>query len=305
MSFTVRSAWSSDLDALVGLAVDAQRDPRRGCAYLSADGPAIEEELTGIDGAEDWTDVTWVALDDARRVIGWIAAERDAEMGRIWWFGPFVAGAASLSETLADPVLDALFGAARPAAEGHDEEELVGDVRSDLLARFAERQGFAAQEASVSLRVEVLDPADPAPGEGIERLTEASSATDAVTEAAALHDRLFPGTHTDGRHLFGEIGVKHDRFVARRAGVVVGYVATEVHADRSLYVDYVGVDAEHRGGGIGRSLVAAALRARAGSVTHAHLTVRASNASARRLYESLGFVEDVVLVPYRRGFTLD
>jgi ribosomal protein S18 acetylase RimI-like enzyme len=46
------------------------------------------------------------------------------------------------------------------------------------------------------------------------------------------------------------------------------------------------------------------MQARHGDATHAHLTVRSANDAARRLYASLGFTEERVLVPMRRGFTL-
>ena len=88
-------------------------------------------------------------------------------------------------------------------------------------------------------------------------------------------------------------------------GVPVGYVAVEVQPDGSGYVDYLGVAAQARGAGLGRVLVAGALRGLAArGVTRVHLTVRVDNATARALYASLGFVEERVAVPYRRGFDL-
>jgi hypothetical protein len=51
-------------------------------------------------------------------------------------------------------------------------------------------------------------------------------------------------------------------------------------------------------------LMTAAMLARHEDATHAHLTVRLGNVAARRLCGSLGFTEERVLVPMRRGFTL-
>ena len=138
------------------------------------------------------------------------------------------------------------------------------------------------------------------------RSTPRSSPLARSDEAAVeLHDEIFPATHATGEYLFGLVEDRHDRFVARAGGELVGYVATELQHDGSLYVDYLGVSSAYRDQGIGRALVATAIRRRADVATHAHLTVRVSNEAARRLYASLGFVEDVVLVPYRLGFTLD
>lgn len=304
MSFAIRQAWDGDLDGVVDLGVRCQADPNLACRYLSDDADSIRAELLDIDGAAAWTEVTWVALDDRRDPIGWIAAERDASMGRTWWFGPFVDDAEPL---LADAVLDGLFATASRALPGVGaqlEQELVVDSRSTLLARFAGRNGFSAGPGSVVLRLESLDVDVPVHAASISRLQD--DAVD-VADAGALHDALFPGTHSTGERLFAQTGERFDRFVAHLDGVAVGYVATEVQHDGSLYVDYLGVDPAHRGAGLGRALIATALRARAGNDAppHAHLTVRAANTSARRLYAGLGFIEEAVLIPYRRGFTLD
>jgi ribosomal protein S18 acetylase RimI-like enzyme len=296
MSFAIRQAWPTDFERLVEVAVSCQLDPDRACGYLSSDAAALGTELEEIDGAEHWTAVTWVALDDAREVIGWIAAQSDAEMRRAWWFGPFLADASSL---LADATADGLFRAGRRALEGFDEHELALDSRSSFLTRFAERNGFGAAEGSAVLRASGLAvdvPKSPA-------TIDAGNPSDA--EAIALHDQIFPGTHSTGGRLFGLAGDRHDHFVARIEGEVVGYVVTELQYDGSLYIDYLGVSEACRGQGVGGALVATAMNARAHEASHADLTVRTSNSAARRLYALLGFTEDLVLIPYRIGFTID
>ncbi len=295
MSFAVRQAWQPDLDRLVEVAASCQLDPERACGYLSSDAAALAAELDEIDGAEQWTAVTWVALDDTREVIGWIAAESDAGMSRIWWYGPFVADASS---PLGDVVADALFGTARRALD-FDEHELAIDSRSSFLARFAERNGFGTAEGSAVLRAAVLAVEVP----GSLATIEAGSSID--VEAIALHDQIFAGTHSTGERLFGLDGDRHDRFVARVGREVVGYVVTELQHDGSLYIDYLGVSEAARGQGIGRALIATAMNARAHEASHADLTVRTSNIAARQMYASLGFIEDLVLTPYRIGFTID
>ena len=297
MSFAVRQAWDADLERLVELAVDCQRDPNRSCHYLSSDIAALRTELREIEGVDSWTTATWVALDDERNVIGWIAAESDRLMGRVWWFGPFVVDA---DLPLADAIADGLFGAGRRSLAQFFEHELAIDARSSWLQRFAERNGFQAEEGSVVLRLSDLQ--IEVPGSSV-RIEAAAESID--SEVVALHDAIFPGTHSTGAHLFGLTGGRHDRFVARHEGDVVGYVATEVQHDGSLYIDYVGVSDASCGQGIGRALVGTAIRARADEATHAHLTVRVSNTAARELYASLGFVEELVLVPHRLGFTLE
>jgi ribosomal-protein-alanine N-acetyltransferase len=70
---------------------------------------------------------------------------------------------------------------------------------------------------------------------------------------------------------------------------VAGYCSYRVVADE-LHVNNVAVRPEHRGRGLGRALVEAALRhGRAVGVRRALLEVRRSNLAAQRLYLGLGF----------------
>jgi len=80
-------------------------------------------------------------------------------------------------------------------------------------------------------------------------------------------------------------------FVAEQRGVVAGYVVAHRAADEGEILN-LGVAAAHRRQGIGRALVERVLQALAErGVRTVYLEVRASNAAARQLYESLGFGE--------------
>ncbi|MGK0274080.1 MAG: ribosomal protein S18 acetylase RimI-like enzyme [Ilumatobacter sp.] len=296
MSFAVRQAWPGDIDALAAVAASAQADPDRFIGYLGDDAGAIVADLTEIDGVEHWSDATHVALDDVRNVIGWIAAETDADLGRVWWWGPFLADG---NEALRDPIADALFSVAECSLSGVSEHEFAIDERSAFLRRFVERHGFVAHEGSVVLNTAGMLGVATTPNSAVVEMAEEHH--DAV---AALHDQIFPGTHTPGALLVSQTDERRQRFVAVVEDEVIGYVATIFENDQSLYIDYLGVAGEHRAAGWGRMLITAAMQARHGDATHAHLTVRSANDAARRLYASLGFTEERVLVPMRRGFTL-
>ncbi|MFO7550716.1 MAG: GNAT family N-acetyltransferase [Haliea sp.] len=227
-------------------------------------------------------------------------------MGRTWWWGPFVDDNHDW-----DGIADALWlGANRRLADAiHTEQELAVDSRSRLLAAFAARHGFHAEEGSACL---ILKP-------GYEFRHADADLTDAANsgvtikrvkatwapQVAALHDTLFPSTHRTGADIATSAGTEKQCLVALLDGCVIGYVATENQSDQSLYIDYVGVEPDYRGRGVGRALVATACQhGFAENATHAHLTVRESNRGARALYESLGFETEQILVPYRRGFAL-
>ncbi len=115
---------------MVLLAAGEQARGDRHIGYLGLDAPSIEKDVTGV---ENWLAKTAVAFDG--RVVGWLLCETDDEMGRGWWWGPFVvatdwAGTAdSLYETAA-------------ALVDVSEEEQAPDARNELAAAFALRQGF-------------------------------------------------------------------------------------------------------------------------------------------------------------------
>ncbi|BAN03836.1 GNAT family N-acetyltransferase [Ilumatobacter coccineus] len=314
MTVVIRRARVADLDQMATLAADAQADPDRFCAYLAADAGAIAADVAGVIGPNggDWTDASWVALDDARNVIAWLVAEVDDDMDRVWWWGPIVADEQRLPPVLRDGTMDQLFAAANDVTGRYDEHELAIDDRSTMLRSFASRHGFVAEEASAMLRTPPLAATGQQHGD---RATDehqggvVALAPHHHASVVALHDSAFPGTHTTGEKLVedapGRSVLVIDDAAASTTGAVAGYVAVERQSDGSLYIDYLAVANHLRGRGIGRRLVSEAVaRGAAEGATHAHLTVRVGNVAARRLYASVGFVEESILLPLRRGFSV-
>lgn len=282
---TVRPARVEDLQAMAALAAEHQLDDGRHCLYLSSDADAIVEEVSELD---EWADSTAVAEADGE-VIGWLFGEPDADMGRVWWWGPFAPDA-----NWGD-VADELYRVARSMlGDAYTEEEAAADSRSELIAAWARRQGLVADPGSVLLKRQ------PAPAAVDDRVRPMVETDHDVVKT--LHDTAFPGTHTPPAML---VASEHPRLVIEDEGTVVGYVAYETQPDGSGYIDYLAVDESLRSRGLGRSLVSTAtadLVER--GVTYAHLTVREANGAARALYASLGFEEERIAIPYRRGFTL-
>lgn len=296
MSFVIRTAVLDDLPALAAFAERCQADPQRHCAYISDDATAIRDD---IEGVADWPTATLVALDDARNIVGWLLAETDPDMTRVWWWGPFVADTGTAEQTI---VAGALLGRGLQNHPDHDQHELALDRGSTLLADVAEQLDFVREEGSAALQLDDLARVEPRSSSRIVAVADGDELADVV---AALHDRIFPGTHSSGEMLLRDIDGEHAVFAAVERGSAVGYVAVESQNDGSFYIDFLGVDPDHRARGIGRDLVAAALRAAPDDRTHAHLTVREGNAGARRLYASLGFTEVRIIAPFRKGFSLD
>lgn len=295
MSFAIRTAWPDDLDRMVALAVDCQADPQRHCAYLSDSAAAIRAEVIEVS---DWVQETLVALDDERQLIGWLLATTDPDMDRVWWWGPFVAGAGDDMQVI---VASTLLSKGLLDRAEHNEHEMAADCESRFFAAVANRHGFVAQEGSLALRLDDLQQRFDIVG----HLAQVDDPRVDATAVAAMHDATFPGTHSTGAMLLRDADADHNIHVALDADEVIGYVATEAQSDGSLYIDYLGVAEDHRGRGVGRNLVRHALNTAPTDRTYAHLTVREGNMAARALYRSLGFVEVQAIVPYRKGFLLD
>jgi ribosomal protein S18 acetylase RimI-like enzyme len=213
-------------------------------------------------------------------------------MGRVWWIGPFVD--ASDWESVATTLLDRCR---EQLDESIDEEEMAFDARAERLGRWAEASGLVPDPGSLvlTLRHELAPPSLAVrPIESADRTT-----------VAPLHERLFPGTHTTGDVLVDSGDDTHLRIVAEVAGTIVGYVAVERQEDGSGYIDYLGVDETQRRRGFGAELVRAGVAALARiDARPVNLTVREDSAGARELYRSLGFDEERVARPYRRGFSI-
>ncbi|MDH4115943.1 MAG: GNAT family N-acetyltransferase [Acidimicrobiia bacterium] len=281
----VRSVTDDDLDIVVATVARWQLDPGHHIGYLSCTPDGIREDLTGLEpnGVSEA-----VGAWQGSSLIGFLAAEWDTTPPRVWWHGPFARDA---------DIASVLYTEAHEHLPTHvTQEEIAADDRHDWMPGFADRHGFIRSEAAAVL---TLGPdRAPPPAESPVRPLTADD-TEGVT---ALHDLVFPGTHTPGSLLVS--GKHHDVLLAAGPpGAPTGYIAAERQADGEGYIDFVGVAPESRGRGIGRSLIVAAVHAlRESGCTSINLTVLETNRAARSLYSALGFTEERILRPWRKGF---
>lgn len=291
---TVRRATEADRLRLAEFAVALQARPDRHIAYLATEAETIAAEM--IEEDDDWTAVSAVAEvpgSAGAELVGWLMGSIDLDMGRTWWFGPFVDADADFAA-----VANALYAHATmllPAAV--TEEEMAIDTAFDLARDWAAPHGFVAEEGSLALNLDHQIAPSSVPVRPV--------TPDDVATVAPLHDDLFPGTHIVGERLVLGADELHPRLVVERDGELLGYVAVEVQPDGIGYVDFLGVVPSARGQGLGAGLVRAGVAAlHELGCTRVHLTVRAGNVAARSLYAGLGFAEDRVIVPLRKGFSL-
>jgi ribosomal protein S18 acetylase RimI-like enzyme len=287
----VRIATEGELPRIAAFVAGQQTRGDRHIGYVGDDPQGIAADFAaltplGLDGL--------LVAEDAHELVGVLATEWDTDPPRAWWHGPFVADTADF-----DVVADALLDAAEALLpDAVTQQELAPDERNTLVAALGGRRGFHPETASAALR-RALPAGWPATA-----VVTVVPLGDADREAvAALHDRYFARSHLPGARV--DEGEDRVVLVARDAGRVVGYVAAERQPDGSGYIDFLAVDDAARGRGVGAVLVA-----RACGVLHdrftcttVHLTVREDRTAARRLYARLGFVEDRLIRPWRRGFS--
>ena len=279
-----------ELSVLAEFAALLQQQPDTHVIYLGVEAEGIRAELAEVT----WTDVSVVAV-EGDTVLGWLIGDVDADMGRVWWLGPFVV-ADDVGEWEA-VATDLLTAGRRQLAAGVDEEEMAVDARFERCRAWAMSHGFVQEEGAYVLQL------------GGELDLGAAAVRDITDDdhdaVARLHDELFPGTHTTGSELAGGHDDTHRRLVVEVDGEISAYIAVERQADGSGYIDYLGVAPAARRRGLGGDLVRAGVaELRRLGATSIGLTVRVDSDGARELYRSLGFEEERVAIPLRCGFSL-
>ncbi len=121
-------------------------------------------------------------------------------------------------------------------------------------------------------------------------MRELASANGEVSPLTADYVRIFMASRGCGLLL------------AEQDGAVIGLLSYSLHpslyhAGPSGYIEELVVDARHRGRGVGTGLIKAGLAFfKEMHCTEASISTMPGNAGAQRLYRSLGFVDEAVLL---------
>ncbi|MBW4716661.1 GNAT family N-acetyltransferase [Saccharothrix obliqua] len=307
--YDIRFAGQDDLDAVLALLVRLQADTAHHIGYLGETLGELTEELAEFE--PDWPSCTVVATDDSGRLCGVLSVEVDTELRRVFLHGPFVDVPVNhpAGSRIWDQTADALYARAEPLLRDIADREVYGHTEHRRLAAFAQRHGFTAGRASGihvlagdGLRNLLLRDAG-CPRTGPAREMRVLPTDASVHQAVAvLHERCFPKTYLSGRQLVDE-SRGHTVVVAMDGERVLGYAAGKAEPGE-FYVDFVAVEPDVRGAGVGAALVTELvwkLAERFGARPQAAASILVGNASSRRMFDRLGFRLHLELVAYRAG----
>jgi ribosomal protein S18 acetylase RimI-like enzyme len=284
-----------ELDDVIRFIAGQQARPDRRCTYVGVEAEGIRAELDAL--SPPWADTLRTVAADDGELRGAVVVEWDDDLGRSWILGPWVAGDDDAWHELAPGLLDDALAQLPGTVTRH---EVCGDASHGLLADLASARGWHPTEANHALVVDRATveawPDGPQPDQRLRAATPAD--LDAIRP---LHDAEFPSTYASAEQLLAEDGDGDDAWIVLVDDLGAGYAAGKVQPDGEGYIDFVAVDADARGSGLGRALVVELTRqvlaaCRSGQV---NLTVADHRAPARALYARLGFRSDETFVAHR------
>ena len=269
---------------LAATIVDWNRRPDGGVHCLHAQqGDDVASHATELRTLSPDEAAFWVLQDDGR-TTALVGCEFDPALQRAWVRGPLWKDPRAVHELLATvgPTLET----ALPAIRHFD---AFPTLASEPLNGWLAAAGYAPQQVHTLLRAPIEAERRDDAGT-VRRATPAEIAT-----VSTLHRTLFEATYiTDADLIRAVDAVDRALFVAAGAnGRIAGYLyVQDAPLDEEAYIDYLGVDPDQRGRGVGSALLDAAARWGADhGRAHLALTVRADRRSAHALYRRRGFVE--------------
>lgn len=261
---------------------------------ISYFGETREEIAADLKASQPPEGYGFIAVDKGGKLCGLFGVELDKELGRCWLLGPFV------DHGDWDVIADQLYDAILTALPGEiTNQELYFPQQNKGLYEFALRHGFEFYSAGAVLTLY--------PGQelNIPKSRNQDLDEEHTEQFLSLHDALFPNTYYSGEQLL-KLAEEDDKhlLVHQVDDKIAGYIFIQVReAAQDGYIDFIGVDENHRRQGIGRLLAASGIKwaFQFPFVQKITLTVKPDNAPAVRMYHSLGFETESVANGYRKN----
>lgn len=286
----IRKIAPNELEVVVDLISRLQTNEEHHIGYFGMEADDIRQYL--LEFTHGWQNSIVVAL-HREQVVGCLAVEWDAEIGRTWLHGPCIDHVAW------HIMADRLYAGAQefgvlPAGLT---EELFGDVVNVKLGAFARRHHFRKMMGHQAVFRFRRDQLPTLPSLDADLL-------DVPYHNAfiALHEKTFPQTYYTGQQILEKLVEQNWVFIVTQNDTLLGYVYAKIDTGGEGYLDFVGVAEHARRQGIGRRLVVAATRWLLSyeNVPQVNLTVSSTNRAAIELYLKIGYEHLWTLTAYRK-----
>ena len=286
----IKKIDESNLGEAVSFVSRLNQDLTHKIGYFGETGAEIKDDFSILQPPDGYG---FVATSDEGQVIGFFGIEMDLELGRSWLLGPLVDE--QDWDTISEQLYQAITADLPPDISN---QELYFHGQNVRLENFALRHGFSyhAQGAVLILDVNQRQTRNVT---GIIVFDERY-----VSQLETLHNDLFPNTYYSAEQLI-KLDKEDDKclLICQKKGNLVGYIFVQLRpASQDVYIDFLGVDQEHRQQGIAQDLVAQAVdwAVQKPYVERISLTVSGDNEAAIKLYHSMGFITQTVSRSYRK-----
>lgn len=276
---TTRRATNDDLFHAVALAVSSQSQRATHVGFFPSDSTEIIASL-GVTSA--WPDHAWVAEKEGK-LVAWVMGEQVGS--HVDWMGPF-------SEDANWEEHASLVLAAAREASSATTELINADNRNHHLTQLSQKLGFTGSTGVVE--IELTGPLK----NSIVMVHPMSN--DFREFVLTLHEEIFPDVEVSGSAIVDATGVD-TTLVVRHFGAPVGYINTTRESDSVGRINFLAVVKDVRRKRLGGEMVRAAVAALvAEKVSKFSVRVGDDNTAARELFQSLGFTEQRLVIPFRR-----
>lgn len=274
--YTIRQPHSHELQRLVDFIAASQAQPETRCLHVDWTPEGILADVQDLN--QPFTEAFRLAC-EGDTLVGVLGCDLDLNSGRGWLHGPFAR------EDDWERIVSELF-----SDRLHRLPAEIGRLSNYLELSFARGLDFHARLGFVRKGISHIYRAE---RQSVSRPPEVT-----VFEAGdadgllQLHERAFPQTWISGADMIAKLDKSHPVLVARREGQLAGYIRLSQHVSLPEgTVDFVAVNPDFRGAGLGRALLLAGLDwiFNQRGLETAFLNVSDDNANARKLYESAGF----------------
>ena len=276
---TTRRATDDDLFDAVALAASSQAQRATHAGFFPSDAGEIRALLSA---SPTWPDQAWVA-EKEDKVVAWVMGELNGL--HVDWRGPFAG------ETDWEEHAGSVLAAARDASTATT-ELIHADNRNFHLTQLSQELGFTGSVGVVE--IELASPLK-------DSIVMVHPMSDDFREFVSMfHEATFPDSQTVGSTIVDATGAD-TTMVVRHFGAPVGYINTTRESDSVGRVNFFGVLEDVRRRRLGGEMVRAAVAALvAEGVSKVRVFVGDDNTAARELFQSLGFTEQRLVVPFRR-----